>query len=406
MALLFTCVAIFSLAGVVYSYAGYPLLLWVAIRLGFGHSPRVESEQSDADTETDRKRVDVIIAAYNEEDGIGECVTALLEQDSKALDVHVYIGSDASEDATNEILQNIESDRLHLFLFEQRRGKTAVLNSLLEHVEAPYLVFSDADIVFEPRTIANLVAELEAGQCACVCGHLNLLDSESGQNLDGAYWRYERIVRQLEAQLNTLVSIPGAIFCIKSDQVTTLPDGIINDDLYQGLTLLAKGQITGYAKKAHASGFNTTSLEAERSRRLRIGMGNYQAEKYFRNKLTSFDPLSAFQYLSHKVLRWYTPHLLILGITASAIGTLFGSTISTVLFSAQLALYLFCGVTKVISAKIKLPGLILLPLFFLEMNIAFMSAYHRYLDNDVSHLWGTPRTNLNVLAEAASEAER
>ncbi len=406
MAVLFTWVTLISLAGVVYSYMGYPMLLWVAAKLGFGRRAAVEPNGSKSDAQSGTKRVDVIIAAFNEEDGIQDCVTALLEQNNEAFDIHVYIGSDASEDATNQILQGIDSDRLHLFLFEQRRGKTAVLNDLLKEVDAPYLVFSDADIVFAPSTIADLVAELEAGNWACVCGHLNLLDAESGQNLDGAYWRYERLVRQLEAQLNTLVSIPGAIFCIRNEQVTALPDGCINDDLFQALSLLTKKQITGYAKQAQASGYNTTSLEAERSRRLRIGMGNYQAEKYFRNQLTNFEPLSAFQYLSHKVLRWYTPHLLILGLAASALGSLLGSPLCSILLLAQVALYLFCGVTKLISSSVKLPGIVLLPLFFLEMNIAFLAAYHRYLENDVSHLWGTPRTNLNIPTDSSDEAVR
>lgn len=405
MATLLTWIALLSIAGVVYSYAGYPLLLWIAKTIGIGNDVEQQAgEPNESVDATHAKRVDVILAAYNEEDGIRDCVTALLNQVDESLDIHIFIGSDASDDNTNQILRSMPSERLHLFLYEQRRGKTAILNDLLQEVDAPYLVFSDADIVFEPDTIQNLVHELERGAWACVCGHLNLLDAESGQNLDGAYWRYERIVRQLEADFNSLVSIPGAIFCINKDEVTSIPDGCINDDLYQALNLLTHGRKTGYAKLAHASGYNTTSLEAERSRRLRIGMGNYQAEKHFRSKLSRFSPLSAFQYLSHKVLRWYSPHLLILGLAASAIGSLFGSVLCGWLLMAQLAVYIFCGVTKLLSAHVKLPGIVLLPLFFLEMNLAFLTAYHRYLENDVNHLWGTPRSNINLQPSDTGEA--
>ena len=157
------CIALGGWALVVYSYAGYPLLLALVaalhqlkadLRFVMG---KAERRRKAHITGQDLPEVAVVIAAYNEERHIHERVMNLLEQDYPADKLRIYIGSDGSKDRTAEILRSFTDPRLKAHLFEANRGKANVLNDLRSRIAEPIVVFSDANTFFDRQAISRLV---------------------------------------------------------------------------------------------------------------------------------------------------------------------------------------------------------------------------------------------------------
>ncbi|MEQ9068356.1 MAG: glycosyltransferase, partial [Gimesia chilikensis] len=117
-----------SVALIAYAYVGYPLLIWLLSRR---HSRRAEeftSNQGETATTGELPFVSIIIAAYREENVILDRLNNLAQLDYPADKLEVLIGCDGNEDLTGELVTMYDDDRVRLLQFEERRGKSSVLN--------------------------------------------------------------------------------------------------------------------------------------------------------------------------------------------------------------------------------------------------------------------------------------
>src|SRR5690606_34113321 len=101
--------------------------------------------------------VAVVIAAFNEEKHLAARLDNLLNLDYPAERLRCYVGSDGSSDRTGDILAACQDPRISTFVFTQNRGKASVLNDLVARAQAPIVVFSDANTLFDSQAIKRLV---------------------------------------------------------------------------------------------------------------------------------------------------------------------------------------------------------------------------------------------------------
>jgi glycosyltransferase involved in cell wall biosynthesis len=90
----------------------------------------------------------IVVVAFNEAERIGECLQALLNQDTE-LRYGVLVVDDGSTDATSEIVKRIQASdlRLSLIRHEVNRGRGAARRTGQDANLAPRVAFVDADIV-------------------------------------------------------------------------------------------------------------------------------------------------------------------------------------------------------------------------------------------------------------------
>lgn len=88
--------------------------------------------------------VSVIIPAYNVEKYIEKCITSILEQTYK--NIEIIIVNDGSTDKTGQIIESIskKDDRIR-FINKKNQGVSAARNSGLEISTGDYLIFVDGD---------------------------------------------------------------------------------------------------------------------------------------------------------------------------------------------------------------------------------------------------------------------
>jgi len=364
-----------------FSYIGFPLFLALATKL-FGNKNSI----TNITEITDWPEVAVVIAAFNEEQDIKQRVENLLEQDYPADKITYYIGSDGSTDKTNEILSEFTDSRLNAQLFEVNRGKASVLNNLIELVEQPIIIFSDANTHFENDAIKRLVAHFEDDRVGAVCGELNLFNSGGNDNKDSTYWRYEQFLKDNEGQLDALLGANGAIYAIRSHLYTPIPANTVVDDFLIVMNVAKAKYKIIYDKEALAHEEIAPSIAEESKRRIRIGTGNYQA---FTRLYWALNPLIGwrfFSYFSHKVLRWFTPHLMIIVLMSNFI--LIGDTLYNAALLIQLIAYFIAIWGQKMSDKgVAIPSSVALLTFFVSMNFALLQGFYRFAFKNVKGTW-------------------
>ena len=142
-------------------------------------------------------RVSLIVAAYDEEEVIAAKVANALALDYPRERLELIVASDGSTDATAERARAAGAD---LVLDLPRGGKVAAQNAAAERARGEILAFSDANSVWAPDALRHLVEPFADPAVGYVCGQVRFLDA-GGDNLEGAYWRYEMAVREMESAL-------------------------------------------------------------------------------------------------------------------------------------------------------------------------------------------------------------
>src|SRR5713101_2143334 len=107
-----------------YTYVGYPALLWLLNRV-------IPASESLSTEPTQWPDVSILLSAYNEEDVIADRLKNLLDLDYPRERLEILVGSDGSTDHTCEIIKQFNSEGIRLVAFEERRGKASVINDLV-----------------------------------------------------------------------------------------------------------------------------------------------------------------------------------------------------------------------------------------------------------------------------------
>ena len=353
-------------ATVFYAYAGYPILIFVLSRFARRRAAPAQSFPT----------VSLLIAAHNEQDVIEERIKNALATDYPVEKLQIVIASDGSTDETNEIVRRFE--QVELLDHPHRRGKAATLNAAIPHLTGDIIVFSDANTNFETRAIQSLGRRFSDPTIAAVVGRLVLTDPATGRNADGLYWRYETFIKKCEARLGALLGANGAIYAIRRSHYVPIPEQTIVDDFVAPLlTKLTTGCRIIYEPDAIAHEESAPDLASEFRRRARIGAGDLQALQILWPLLHPRHGWTAFAFFSHKILRWFTPFLLI--------ATLISSIVYPVALYCQLAFYA--------TSLLPLPRALRLAQMFTRMNVALLIGFVRFCRGGQSATWRpTPRT--------------
>src|SRR6266699_4942720 len=147
-----------TVAALLYTYVGYPLLLVLMSRL-CGH-PVHRSDFTPSAT--------VIITAYNEERDLAAKLenTLALDYDSNLLEV--IVASDCSTDRTDEIARTFAARGVRLHRQPQRLGKTAAQNAAVELARGEIILFSDATSLYQPDVVRAIMPSFADRAVGCV----------------------------------------------------------------------------------------------------------------------------------------------------------------------------------------------------------------------------------------------
>ena len=324
---------------ILYTHLGYPLVL---LALSWIRSRRSRSFPDTIRT-IPLPHVSLIVAAYDEEDVIADKVANALALDYPRELLEVIVASDGSTDRTAERAREAGAD---LVLDLPRAGKVSAQNAAAERGAGEVLAFSDANSVWEPAALRLLVTPLAEPQVGYVCGQVSFLDA-GGDNVEGAYWRYEMWVRGLESRLGGVTGGNGAIYAVRREAYVPLgPSG--SHDLSFPFELARRGFRSVYEPQARAAEKMVPTLEGEfaRTRRMMAGLWDIVVGERMASP-RGYGALFAFQLASHRLLRYLTPLLHVVAL-ATNIALLGHGWVYAVTLVAQLALLVGAFVERII----------------------------------------------------------
>ncbi len=328
-----------------YTHLGYPLALAALLRLRRASAGKIPG-RADAGAGPDPYLtlsgpagaehlpvVSLIVPAYDEEEVIAAKVANVLALDYPRERLQVIVASDGSADATAERARAAGAD---LVLELPAGGKVAALNAGAERAEGELLAFSDANSVWAPDALLRLVEPFADPSVAYVCGQVRFTDPE-GDNLDGAYWRYEMAVREMESGLAGVTAGNGAIYAVRREAYVPLaPAG--SHDLSFPFVFAKRGLRSLYAPWARAEEKMVPTMEGEfaRKRRMMVGLWDIVVGEGMLAP-RGYSPLYAFELFSHRLLRYLSPllHLLLFLANLALLGA---GWVYVLAFVLQLAL--------------------------------------------------------------------
>ncbi len=346
-----------SVGVILYVYAGYPLIL-SALAL------RAKPTGSD---ENYLPSVSLLIAAYNEEKVLREKLENSLALDYPSDRLEIVVASDGSTDATNAVVEAYADRGVILHKIVPRGGKTRALNTVVPKTRGEILVLSDANTMYRPNALRKLVRHFADPAVGAVSGDVRLVDAaESHAHSEGLYYRYERWLQGLESKVGSIIGADGGMYAVVRSHFRPPPDGIVLDDFVISMTVARLGFRVLYEPEAIAIEQGTLSGREEFYRKVRIIAGGIQALKLRLGIPSLRQPVLVLGYLSHKLLRWLVPCLLLLTLLSSA--ALAGESFYVLAFSAQLLFYgtaLIYGFNIFGCRKLRLSGI---PYYFSLVN--------------------------------------
>lgn len=348
----------FSVVLLFYTYAGYPLMVWLLAAL----RPKAVARAADYPS------VSIIIAVRNGDSWIAQKLTSCLCQDYPADLLEIVLVSDGCTDRTVEIAREIESPRIRIVELPEAQGKPAAINEAVRQASGDILIFTDMRQRLERDAVRQLVENFSDPSVGAASGEL-MLDAANGDGFgEGVdlYWRYEKWLRINEARYGSSVGVTGALYALRRDCFDAIPRDTLLDDVLIPMNVVEKGSRVIFDSRAIAHDMPSSSKIRERQRKIRTIAGNYQLLRLKPSLLNPRRNPIWWQYVSHKILRLAVPVLLFLALVTNIAllneGWIYGLTLAGQILLYALA---FAGIGL---PRIQSNRLVRIPATFVMLN--------------------------------------
>jgi len=365
-----------ALVGVLYTYAGYPLLLWLVSGLN-----RRSSGTRHGRTDPG---ISMIVPFHNEESSVARKLANTAQLDYSPARLQVLLVSDGSTDRTEGQLRRCATPIMTVIALPVRQGKAAALNAGLTQATNDIVVFSDASIELAPDALRRIVEPFGDESVGTVSGEDRI--AESGG--EGWYGRYELFLRLLESRVHSIVGASGSFYAQRRQLCLPFVEGMAPDFLSvlrtvdHGYRAVSESAAVGAMRSV-----KDPAHEFERKVRTSIrGMTTLFAHGHLLNPLRT---RVALQLWSHKLLRWSVPFFLILAFVSSS--WLLTSPFYAWSFAGQSVFYLLALAAHLQIARVDRTLAGKVALYFCVVNAALLVAWVRYARGVRLELWTPSR---------------
>jgi len=365
-----------------FHYVGYPLLMLLLSRL---ITPKSLPEVQDTPPIT------MIISVYNQEGVIQERLDNCRALDYPRDKLKVLVVSDDSADGTHSIVEQYNKYDIELEVVQGRVGKTGALNLVIPKLDAEIVIFTDANSMLAPDSLKKLVRNFADPRVGGVCGELRLTGNAGAE---GVYWRYEKVIKQLESRVSTLTVYNGALYALRRQLHRPMNPQAAND-FQHALQVALQGYRSIYEPQAVAEESTCCDAAVEARRRVRIISRGWKGMLSHAQVLNPFKAgIFTVQFIVRKLLRWLGPILM-----AIALGANIALVTGHLLFSVTLALQCIFYVLAILGLVLEktrtrlLPAY--LPYYFCLINWAALLAIIRVISRRNTSVW-TPTTSMEA----------
>lgn len=373
---------------ILHTYLFYPVIMILCFK-------KQKKHVSEYSKNENLPSVTLLIAAFNEESIIYQKLKSVTNTNYPLEKIQIIVGSDASTDATNTIVTNFKSEfkNIELVNFEGRTGKINIINQLQTLVKTEIIILNDANVLFQPDTLFELVKYFKDDKVGLIAANI-VKQSPFTEGIvaqEVAYIDLENKIKLAESNIwQAIMGAEGGCFAMHASNFKPVPRNFIVDDFFLTLEVIRQKKYTLFNPKAICNEDVFDDKKAEYRRKVRISTGNFQNLNYFKSILLPFWTGVGFAFLSHKVLRWFTPFFLFI-CAISSLFLVFYSKVFIWLFICQIIYISLPLIDKIIPIKLK-------PLNFVShfylMNFALLKGFLNYVKGVKSNVWQPVKRNI------------
>jgi glycosyltransferase involved in cell wall biosynthesis len=362
--------------GATYSYCLYPLLL-----LLMRDAPARRSAAA-----LRRPALTLIIAARNEESRIRAKLEESIALRRAYADLEILVASDASTDATDDIVRSFEDRQVRLVRTAEHNGKEYAQQAAIAAARGDIIVFTDTGTTIEGGSILRIVELFDDSAVGAVSSTDKFIDKDGAVSGEGMYIRYEMWLRALESRKGGLVGLSGSFFAARREVCrqwdTDIPSDFavaINSRLL-GLRAVSDRGVVGLYRDAQ----DPAHEFARKVRTVIRGMSTLWKKR----EALSFVKFGrfAFQLWSHKLMRYAVPWFAL----AYVVGAVLIVESAPGLGAALLALPVLLLAASAVGAvwpRARLRSPISAAYYFVQVNVAVMLAGIQFLRGKRVRTW-------------------
>jgi cellulose synthase/poly-beta-1,6-N-acetylglucosamine synthase-like glycosyltransferase len=368
-----------SVLALCYTYAGYPLLVFVVSLIRSRKVLRKPNEPS----------VSVIITAYNEERDLRAKLENTLALEYPSSKLEVIVASDCSTDRTDQIVFEFASRGVRLHRQSERLGKTAAQNAAVEHARGEVILFSDATTLYNSDILRVMMPDFADPSIGCVAGRLVYIDPANSAVGHGArsYWSYETFLKKHESRTGSLIGASGCLYAVRRSAYIPMYHEACSDFLI-ATKMVEQGLRTVFEPSAVCT--EETNRRAGKEMKMRVRVITQTFTDLWRHREMMNPWRSGFyaiQLFSHKVLRYFVPLFLIAMLAMSAILAPLSRFYAATL-GAQLLFYAMAvGGWMLERTGARRMRLLALPQYFVLANLASVIACYKFLSGERYARW-------------------
>ncbi|MBA3662808.1 MAG: glycosyltransferase, partial [Bacteroidetes bacterium] len=229
----------FCVLAILHSYVFYPLGLLL-------FSKKKKKVERVYNIHDDLPIITILMAAYNEEKVLDEKIRSVIETSYPLEKIKFLIGSDASTDATNAIINSWSQKHLFIKLveFKGRTGKAGIINQLVTLSDSSILILTDANVIFNRETIFNLVKHFKNENVGQVCANIiKIANSESGiSGQEKTYMAIENRIKLYESlNWQIVIGAEGGCNAVRKENYAEVPPTFCVDDFYVTMNIIEQG---------------------------------------------------------------------------------------------------------------------------------------------------------------------
>jgi cellulose synthase/poly-beta-1,6-N-acetylglucosamine synthase-like glycosyltransferase len=368
-----------GVAFLTYTFAGYPLLLWLVSLYRKQPHQRGDIQAT----------VSLIIPAHNEAGLLGKKLENSIQLLYPKDKLEIIVASDASGDNTAEIVSSFAASGVKLVELPERRGKHHAQMIARDVSQGDILVFTDASVLLEPQALHTLVSNFANSAVGCVSSVDHIVRSDRKGMGEQFYVLLEMGLRGLETRVGSMVSVSGSFFAARRE-VCGVWHPQQSSDFFIPLHTVAHGLrvIMDPECQAHYSVAALQHVELQRKVRTIV----HGLDVVFTH-VRMLNPwrygFFSWQLVSHKLFRWLVPFGMLCLLVSSGFlwkrGTFY-----------QLCLLLQVGIygtafLALISERLTRFKPLRLASFFLLGNAATLMAWAKFVSGEKFVAWNPTR---------------
>ncbi len=376
-----------SLAIVLYTYLGYAIVLGILVKI----KRKLTSPKHDMYSGEEFPAITLLVACYNEADILEQKIANTASLDYPVDKKICWFVTDGSNDNSPEIIRKHAG--IEVFHQPERRGKNAAVNRVMKMVKTPIVVFCDANTTLNPEALKLLVRHFKDPKVGAVAGEKRVMigaDGNAAGSGEGAYWKYESLLKKWDSELQTVVGAAGELLAVRTDLFEEVPAGVFIEDFRLSMNIAKAGYRVVYEPKAYAMESASASIEEERKRKVRISAGGLIEVWHFMPLLNVFQyGWLSFQYISHRMLRWtLAPLSMALLLPTTAFLVVFqGNLFYLLAWFGQAWFYLLAAVGYAWRDRPKQVKIFFIPYYFVFMNLSVFQGLARIVRGKQSAVW-------------------